>query len=129
MTAAAAQIAAWLAASSQDRTSPKGDRIPVGPFGELVSVGLDDVPPEAPAGCLALFTLVSGYVPTWAAPEGQERLADRAQHVAWLAGAGRPDFPAVAVLRVAAGATMRQACTAAGIDPDAPLVGIPAEAF
>jgi len=126
---AAAQIAAWLAASSQDRTSPKGDRIPVGPFGELVSVGLDDVPPEAPAGCLALFTLVSGYAPTWAAPEGQERLADRAQHVAWLAGAGRPDFPPVAVLRVAAGATMRQACTAAGIDPDAPLVGIPAEAF
>lgn len=58
--------------------------------------------------------------------EGQPRLADRAQHVAWLAGAGRPDFPAVAVLRVAEGATMRQACTAAGIDPDAPLVGIPA---
>jgi hypothetical protein len=33
------------------------------------------------------------------------------------------------VLRVAAGATMRQACTAAGIDPAAPLVGIPAAAF
>ena len=33
-----------------------------GPFGELVSVGLDDVPPEAPAGCLALFTLASGYM-------------------------------------------------------------------
>lgn len=126
---AAAQIAAWLAASSQDRTSPKGDRIPVGPFGELVSLGLDDVPPAAPAGCLALFTLASGYVPTWAAPEGQERLADRAQHVAWLAGAGRPNFPAVAMLGVATGATMRQACTAAGIDPYSSLVGIPAEAF
>ena len=126
---AAAQIAAWLAASSRDRKSPKGDRIPVGPFGELVTVGLDDVPPEAPAGCLALFTLASGYVPTWAVPEGQQRLADRAQHVAWLAGAGRPDFPAVTVLRVAAGATMRQACTAAGIDPNAPLMGIPAAAF
>lgn len=81
------------------------------------------------AGCLPLFTLASGYVPTWAAPEGQQRLADRAQHVAWLAGAGRPDFPAVAVLRVATGVSMRQACTAAGIDPDAPLVGIPAAAF
>jgi hypothetical protein len=46
-----------------------------------------------------------------------------------LQGAGRPDFPAVTVLRVAAGATMRQACTEAGIDPDAPLVGIPAAAF
>jgi hypothetical protein len=56
-------------------------------------------------------------------------VANRAQHVAWLAGAGGPDFPAVAVLRVATGATMRQACTAAGIAPDAPLVGIPAEAF
>jgi hypothetical protein len=47
----------------------------------------------------------------------------------WLAGAGRPDFPAVAVLRVAGVATMRQACTASGIDPNAPLVGIPAAAF
>jgi len=44
-------------------------------------------------------------------------------------GQGRPDFPAVAVLRVATGATMRQACTAAGIHPDAPLLGIPAVAF
>jgi hypothetical protein len=35
-----------------------------------------------------------------------------------LAGAGRPDFPPIAVLRVAAGATMRHACTVAGIDPD-----------
>ncbi|MGF6859666.1 hypothetical protein ABIE69_000213 [Rhodobacteraceae bacterium MBR-64] len=126
---AAAEIAAWLAASSQNDRSPKGDLILRGPFGELVTVGLDDVPPESPAGCLPLFTLASGYVPTWAAPEGQQRLADRAQHVAWLAGAGRPDFPTVAVLRVATGATMRQACTAAGIDPDAPLVGIPAAAF
>ncbi|MGF6861961.1 hypothetical protein ABIE69_002539 [Rhodobacteraceae bacterium MBR-64] len=67
--------------------------------------------------------------PGAATPVGQRRLSDRAQHVAWLAGAGRPDFPAVAVLRVAAGAIMRQACTAAGIDPDAPLVGIPAAAF
>jgi hypothetical protein len=126
---AAAEIAAWLAASSQNDRSPKGDLVLRGPFGELVTVGLDDVPPEAPAGCLLLFTLAPGYVPTWGEPLGQQRLADRAQHVAWLAGAGRPDFPPVAVLRVAAGATMRQACTAAGIDPDAPLVGIPAAAF
>jgi hypothetical protein len=33
------------------------------------------------------------------------------------------------MLRVATGATLRQACTAAGIDPDAPLVGIAAAAF
>ena len=44
-------------------------------------------------------------------------------------GQGRPDFPAVAVLRVDTGAMMRQACTAADIDPDAPFVGIPAAAF
>lgn len=87
------------------------------------------MPPEAPAGCLPLFTPASGYVPTWATPEGQPRLADRAQHVAWLAGAGRPDFPAVAVLRVAAGAALRRACTAAGIDPDAALAGISVAAF
>ena len=84
---------------------------------------------EASAGCLLLFTLASRYLPTWAAPKGQPQLEDKAQHAAWLAGAGRPDFPAVALLRVATAATLRQACTAAGIDPDAPLVGIPAAAF
>lgn len=53
----------------------------------------------------------------------------------WFGGAlavritGRPDFPAAAMLRVAAGATTRQAFTAAGIDPDAALVGMPAAAF
>ena len=121
-----AVLAAWLAASSQDDRSPKGDLIVRGPYGELVTVGLDDVPPEAPAGCLPLFTLAPGNVPTWGEPQGQPSLVDRAQHVAWLAGAGR-GFPAV--VKVAAGQSMRQACTAAGIDPDAPLVGIPAAAF
>ncbi|MCB1469579.1 MAG: hypothetical protein KDK08_21095 [Rhizobiaceae bacterium] len=98
----------------------------VSTLGELVSVGLDDTPPEAPAGCLPLFTLASGYVPTWGEPLGQPSLADRAQHVAWLAGAGR-GLPAV--VTVAAGQTMRQACTAAGIDPDGDIVGIPQAAF
>jgi hypothetical protein len=46
-----------------------------------------------------------------------------------LFGPEGPIFPAVAVLRVANGAILRQACTAAGIDPNAPLVGIPAAAF
>ncbi len=119
-----AVLAAWLAASSQDDRSPKGATILRGPYGELVSVGLDDVPPVAPTGCLPLFTLASGYVPTWAAPEGQPRLSDRAQHVAWLARAGR-GFPAV--VTVAAGQTMRKACTDAGIDPAGDIVGIPAE--
>jgi hypothetical protein len=49
-------------------------------------VGLDDVPLEAPAGCLPLFTLAPGYVPTWAAPEGQQRLADRAHTSLGLQG-------------------------------------------
>ena len=44
-------------------------------------------------------------------------------------GAGRPDFQAVAVLRVAAGATLRQACTAAGMELYGTVVGIPAAAF
>jgi hypothetical protein len=60
---AAAQITAWLAASSQNDRSPKGDLILSGPFGELVTVGLDDVLPEAPAGCLALLTLMPGCLP------------------------------------------------------------------
>ena len=124
-----AVLAAWLAASSQNDRSPKGDTILRGPYGELVSVGLDDVPPDAPAGCLPLFILASGYVPTWATPEGQPSLANRAQHVAWLAGAGR-GFPAVVtVVTVATGQTMRQACTAAGIDPDGDILGIPEAAF
>lgn len=118
-----AELTAWLAAFSQDEPTPLGnDFIIRGPYGELVSVGLDDVPPVAPEGCLHLLTLVPGFLPTGAAPEGQPRLADRAQHVAWLAGAGR-GFPAV--VAVAAGQTMRQAFTAAGIDPDGDIVGIP----
>lgn len=52
----------------------------------------------------------------------------RSTSLGWQGWDG-PDFPAVAVLRVATGATMLPACTAAGIDPDAPLVGIPAAAF
>ena len=127
---AAAQIAAWLAASSQNGRSPKGDTIPRGPFGELVSVGLDDVLPGAPAGCLPLFTLASGSM----CPHGPRRKASNGLQTGRststsFAGEGRPDFPPVAVLRVAAGATIRQACIAAGIAPEAPLVGIPAEAF
>ena len=59
----------------------------------------------------------------------QPRLADRAQNGPWLTGARLPDFPTLAVLRVAASATMRQACAAAGINPDGPLVGIMASAF
>ena len=90
---------------------------------------MDERLPEVRAVCLPLFTLASGDLPTWAAPEGQQRLSDRAKQVAWLAGAGWPYFQAVAVLRVAAGATLRQACAAARIDPDAPLVGLPAAAF
>ena len=46
-----------------------------------------------------------------------------------FAGAGRRDFLAVAVLRVATGATMRQACAAAAIAPDGDVVCIPAAAF
>jgi len=51
---AAAQIATWLAASLQNDRSPKGDLILRGPFGALVTVGLDDEPPAAPAGSLPI---------------------------------------------------------------------------
>ena len=46
-----------------------------------------------------------------------------------IMGKNAPISPAVAALRVATGATLRQACTTAGVDPDAPLVGIPAAVF
>ena len=39
------------------------------------------------------------------------------------------DIPAYPMLQPAAEATMRQACTAAGIDPDGAIVGIPEAAF
>lgn len=123
-------LADWLKESGKDRVSPFGGRIPVGPYGELLSVGLDDPAPDLTAeialGCLPVLTAEAGHVPTWATPEGQPRLGNRAAHLRWLAGAGR-GFPAV--VTVAAGQTLRQACNAAGVDPDAPLVGIPAAAF
>ena len=111
-------LSAWLAASSVDRTSPAGDTIPVGPFGELQTIGLDDALPDVPEGCLVLFVTVDGYQATLAAPDGQPALADRAANAEWLSTAQRDDFPACHVVQIADGQTMRQARVAAGIAED-----------
>lgn len=134
-----AELSAWLAASSRDDVSPKGDIVKRTPYGHLVGITLDDLPPDMTAamalGCLPL--LVASDVPasTFAATEGQPRLSDRAAHVAWLAGAALYDplrgFPAVAVVRLQPGQTMRDAALAAGVNPDADrlIVAIPVAAF
>ncbi|MDT8856543.1 hypothetical protein RNZ50_16250 [Paracoccaceae bacterium Fryx2] len=141
MTAAAqmAELSEWLAASSRDGRSPFGDTIPRSPFGQLVGITLDDLPPDLTAaialGCLPLLVASDVPEPTFAASEGQPRLGERAAHVEWLSGAAQADplrgFPACAVVRVAQGQTLRQAALAGGFDPDADrlLVGIPATAF
>lgn len=112
------QLSDWLAASSVDRTSPAGDTIPVGPYGEVQTVGIDDALPDVPAGCLALLVAAEGYQATFAAPEGQPALADRAAHVLWLSTASREGFPACHIVQIADGQTMRQATAAAGIADD-----------
>lgn len=112
------QLSDWLAASSVDRTSPAGDTIPVGPYGELQTIGLDDALPDVPAGCLALLVMAKGYQATYTAPEDQPALADRAAHVLWLSTASREGFPACQVVQIADGQTMRQAAVAAGVDPE-----------
>lgn len=125
---------AWLAASSRNGVSPCGDPIKRGPFGELVSVGRDDAAPDladaVALGCLPLLTPADAPEPAFTEPQGQPVLMDRAAHVIWKAGAAkhRPEgFPAVAVVGLDAGQTLREACAAAGVDPDAlrAVIGLP----
>jgi hypothetical protein len=40
------ELSAWLAASSADEKSPMGYRIGYGPYGQLVTIALDDLPPD-----------------------------------------------------------------------------------
>ena len=134
-----AELTAWLAASSRNSKSPMGDLIISTAYGQLVACGLDDFPPdmaEAVAlGCLPLLVPHDVPAAAFAATQGQAKLNERAAHIEWVAGAALTDalrgFPAVAVVRVAQGQTMRQAAVAAGVDPDAAplLVGIPAACF
>lgn len=128
------ELTAWLAASSRNGVSPCGDPIKRGPFGEIVGIGLDDPAPDLTAeialGCLPLLTPADAPEPTFTEPQGQPVLMDRAQQVAWRAGAAkhRPEgFPALAVVALEGGQTMREACAAAGVDPDADraVIGLP----
>ncbi|MFC5738647.1 hypothetical protein [Sinirhodobacter huangdaonensis] len=129
-----AELTAWLAASSRNDVSPCGDPIKRGPFAEIVGIGLDDPAPDLTAeialGCLPLLTPADVPAPAFAEAQGQAVVMDRAAHVIWKAGAAkaRPEgFPAVAVVGLEAGQTMRDACAAAGVDPDADraVIGLP----
>ncbi len=132
-------LSAWLAASSTNGRSPLGDTILRGPYGEPVTVALDDPAPDLSAaissGCLPLLVAHDTPAAAFAAPEGQPRLDKRAAHVVWLAGAAESDplrgFPACWVVRVAEGETLRQAAVSAGADPDTDglIVGIPESCF
>lgn len=80
--------------------------------------------------CLPLLAPADAPEPAFAEPQGQPVLMDRAAHVIWKAGAAkhRPEgFPAVAVVGLEAGQTLREACAAAGVDPDADraVIGLP----
>jgi hypothetical protein len=114
--------------------SPCGDPIKRGPFGEIVGIGLDDAAPDLTAeialGCLPLLTPAEAPEPAFAEAKGQAVVMDRAAHMIWKAGAAkaRPEcFPAVAVVAVEAGQSLREACAAAGVDPDADraVIGLP----
>lgn len=98
MTPAQEQIAAlsdWITASSKDRKSPLGDRIPVGPWAVLIPQSLDAVPgPELPEGNLPLWIpeeqAVSGLPPTPdTAPENQDVMIQRLNHLVWIFEEGR----------------------------------------
>ena len=128
------ELTAWLAASSRNGVSPCGDPIKRGPFGEIVGTGLDDAAPDladaVALGCLPLLTPADAPEPAFTEPQGQPVLMDRAQQVAWRAGAAKAraeGFPAVAVVGLDAGQTLREACAAAGVDPDADraVIGLP----
>jgi|GEM_PF-955833 hypothetical protein len=128
------ELTAWLAASSTDGVSPCGDPIKRGPFAECVGIGLDDAAPDLTAeialGCLPLLIAADVPAPAFTEPQGQPVLMDRAQQVAWRAGAAKAraeGFPAVAVVGLDAGQTLREACAAAGVDPDADraVIGLP----
>ena len=129
-----AELTAWLDLSSTDDTSPMGWPVARGPYAQPVGITLDDMPPDLAAavalGCLPLLVPADLPAEPPKPPQGQPVTLDRALHVIWKAGAAkhRPEgFPACAVVAVEAGQTLRQACAAAGIYPDADrlVIGLP----
>ena len=123
-----AAVAAWVTASSQPYHAPLGGYIERGPFGTLITVGIDepgtDVAALCAQGVLPIFTPQTSPVAVdLSVPPGQIAVSERAFHVAWAASQAKQEpgvrFPPVAIVALpTAGTTMRQAMTAAGLPID-----------
>lgn len=142
---AAADIAAfadWLALSSQPYGAPMGGFVVRGSYAHLFRLDLDtpshvDTPTHIARGCLVLVSPSAPAGTLFDYPPGQPTPAIRAAHMLWKAqqAAWAPDLGFPQGLRfvglVTASQTLRQACTAAGIDPlaDRGLIGLPVWAW
>ena len=143
MTAAAdiAALGHWLGLSSQPYTAPLGGFVVRGPYAQLFRLDLDaaapvDMPTHIARGCLPLFSPSAPVGVRYDYPNDQPAPASRAAHMLWKAvqAAVAPElgFPGIAFVALAtAPQTLRQAYTAAGIDPlaDRGLVALPVYAF
>lgn len=129
-----AAVAAWLAASSKPYPAPLGSTVDPGPFGTLVTVGIDEAGADVEALCaqgvLPIFTPQASPVAVdLTVPTGQGALSERVYHVAWKAQQAQvsPDLglPPVAVVTLATPATtIREAMTAAGLPIDLAARGV-----
>ncbi len=144
MTAAAdiAALGSWLALSSQPYAAPLDGFVARGPYAQLFRLDLDapspaDTVAHIARGCLPLFSPSAPVGTRFDYPNDQPAPANRAGHMLWKAtqagidpGLGFP--PGIAFVALATASQMlRQACTAAGIDPlaDRGLIGLPVWAF
>lgn len=142
---AAADIAAlghWLGLSSQPYAAPLGGFVARGPYAQLFRLNLDaaapaDMPTHIARGCLPLFSPAAPVGTRFDYPNDQPAAASRAAHMLWKAvqASAAPDLGFPQGLRfvglLTASQTLRQACTAAGIDPlaDRGLIGLAVWAF
>lgn len=142
---AAADIAAlghWLGLSSQPYAAPLGGFVARGRYAQLFRLDLDaaapaDVATHIARGCLPLFSPSEPVGTRFDYPNDQPAAANRALSLLWKAVQANVDPslgfpPGIAfVALLTASQTMRQACTAAGIDPlaDRGLIGLAVWAF
>lgn len=144
MTAAAdiAALGHWLGLSSQPYAAPLGGFVARGPYAQLFRLNLDaaapaDMPTHIARGCLPLFSPAAPVGTRFDYPNDQPAAASRAAHMLWKAvqASAAPELgfpPGIGFVGlVTASQTLRQACTAAGIDPlaDRGLIGLALWAF
>lgn len=144
MTAAAdiAALGHWLGLSSQPYAAPLGGFVARGPYAQLFRLNLDaaapaDMPTQIARGCLPLFSPAAPVGTHFDYPNDQPAAVNRALALLWKATQANidPDLgfpPGIAFVALAtASQTLRQACTAAAIDPlaDRGLIGLALWAF